>query len=277
MTAVENRPAGIETRVASAPRTRQGRTSRVLTPISGFVAVLASWQIAGTFINPIYIATPAAVAENLGQLLFGRQQIWGDILPSLGEMYLGLAIALVGGLVIGILLGSSRTFASITTPYLVFLNATPLVITLPLLTVWVGTTLKARIVFISLLAIWPVLLNVTAGCRNVSGRYRELGRALGLSRSRQLRRIVLPGVLPYFLAGARISSGLAVVGMIVAEMEVSVTGLGYLLASYGGGFQTAKLLAVFVFVSLLGMVNVGVLLALTRWLAPWTGAARHPG
>ena len=277
MTAVENRPAGIETRVASAPRPRQGRTSRVLTPISGFVAVLVSWQIAGTFINPIYISTPAAVAENLGQLLFGRQQIWGDILPSLGEMYLGLVIALVGGLVIGILLGSSRMFAAVTTPYLVFLNATPLVITLPLLTVWVGTTLKARIVFISLLAIWPVLLNVAAGCRNVSGRYRELGRALGLSRSRQLGRIVLPGVLPYFLAGARISSGLVVVGMIVAEMEVSVTGLGYLLASYGGGFQTAKLLAVFVFVSLIGMINVGVLLALTRWLAPWTGAARQPG
>jgi NitT/TauT family transport system permease protein len=277
MTAVENRPASIETRVAGAPRPRQGRTSRVLTPISGFVAVLVGWQIAGAFINPIYISTPASVAENLGQLLFGRQQIWGDILPSLGEMYLGLAIALVGGLVIGILLGSSRMFAAITTPYLVFLNATPLVITLPLLTVWVGTTLKARIVFISLLAIWPVLLNVAAGCRNVSGRYRELGKALGLSRSRQLRRIVLPGVLPYFLAGARISSGLVVVGMIVAEMEVSVTGLGYLLASYGGGFQTAKLLAVFVFVSLIGMVNVGVLLALTRWLAPWTGAARQPG
>lgn len=84
-------------------------------------------------------------------------------------------------------------------------------------------------------------------------------------------------MLPYFLAGARISSGLVVVGMIVAEMEVSVTGLGYLLASYGGGFQTAKLLAVFVFVSLIGMVNVGILLALTRWLAPWTGAARQPG
>jgi NitT/TauT family transport system permease protein len=270
MTAIENRSASVR-------RTDRSRMSRALTPISGFVAVLVIWQIAGTFINPIYISTPAAVVETLVQLLFGRHDIWGEILPSLGEMYLGLAIALVGGLVIGILLGGSRTFAAITTPYLVFLNATPLVITLPLLTVWVGTTLEARIVFISLLAIWPVLLNVAAGCRNVSGRYLELGRALSLSRSQVLRRIVLPGVLPYFLAGARISSGLVVVGMVVAEMEVSVTGLGYLLASYGGGFQTAKLLAVFVLVSLLGMVNVGVLLALARRFAPWTGTARQPG
>jgi ABC-type nitrate/sulfonate/bicarbonate transport system permease component len=247
----------------------------VLLPASGFVAIVIVWQIAGSLMDPIYISTPVQVASNLGHLLYGPDQIWGEIWPSLGEMYTGLAIALIGGLALGILLGSSRIFAAITTPYLVFLNATPLVITLPLLTVWVGTTLKARIVFISLLAIWPVLLNVAAGCRNVSGRYRELGRALGLSRGRMLRRIVLPGVLPYFLSGARISCGLVVVGMVVAEMEVSVTGLGYLLATYGGGFQTAKLLAVFVLVSLLGLLNVGVLMAVTRRFAPWTAVARR--
>lgn len=266
----------IENRAASTRRPASSWMSRRLTPLSGFVAVLVIWQIVGSFLDPIYISTPVSVADNLGQLLFGRHDIWAEILPSLGELYVGLAIALVGGLVIGILLGSSRTFAAITTPYLVFLNATPLVITLPLLTVWVGTTLQARILFISLLSIWPVLLNVAAGCRNVSGRYRELGWSLSLSRSQVIRRIVLPGVLPYFLAGARISSGLVVVGMVVAEMEVSVTGLGYLLASYGGGFQTAKLLAVFVLVSLLGLVNVGVLMVLARRFAPWTGAARRP-
>ena len=180
-------------------------------------------------------------------------------------MYIGLAIALVIGSVFGLAIGRSRVIRGITAPYVVFLNATPLVITLPLLAIWLGVDEKARIVFIVLLATWPILLNVAAGCRNVSGRFTELGNSAGLSRTDVIRKIIIPGVLPYFLTGARISAGLVVIGMVVSEMEVSLVGLGYLLASYASGFQTSKLLAVFVISTIFGR-SVGPWIELLKGL-----------
>ena len=233
------------------------------------LVLLVLWQIIGSFLDPIYISKPTIVANNLWNMLFGKTQIWHDIAVSASEMYIGLAIALVIGSVFGLAIGRSRIIRGITAPYVVFLNATPLVITLPLLAIWLGVDEKARIVFIVLLATWPILLNVAAGCRNVSGRFTELGHSAGLSRTDLIRKIIIPGVLPYFLTGARISAGLVVIGMVVSEMEVSLVGLGYLLASYASGFQTSKLLAVFVISTVFGLINVGLLSLATRTWAPW--------
>lgn len=81
-----------------------------------------------------------------------------------------------------------------------------------------------------------------------------------------LRKIILPGAVPYIFAGVRIGVALGVIGVIVGEMEVSNVGLGYLLNFYGTGFQTSKLLALVVLASLIGVVNVLIVRAIqARW------------
>lgn len=246
-----------------------------LGAIYAIVAFLILWQVIGSFLDPIYISMPSLVFNDLIQMLFGKHQIWHDIGVSAVEMYVGLVIALIVGSVLGLLIGRSKVARSTLAPYINFFNATPLVITLPLLAIWLGVTEKARIVFIVILALWPVLLNVAAGCRNVSGRYTELGNAAGLGRFEMIRKIIIPGVLPYFLTGARISAGLVVIGVVVSEMEVSLVGLGYLLASYASGFQTSKLLAVFVISTIFGLVNVGILTLISRKWAPWIASEKR--
>lgn len=254
---------------AGIPGTRKKFSPSSLGAIYALIIFFILWQFVGSFLDPIYISTPSLVFSNLWAMLFGKHQIWHDIAVSAVEMYVGLAIALIVGGTLGLLIGRSKVARSTLAPYITFFNATPLVITLPLLAIWLGVTEKARIVFIVILALWPVLLNVAAGCRNVSGRYTELGNSAGLGRFEMIRKIIIPGVLPYFLTGARISAGLVVIGVVVSEMEVSLVGLGYLLASFASGFQTAKLLAVFVISTAFGLVNVGILtLASKRW-APW--------
>ncbi|NNN19392.1 MAG: ABC transporter permease [Acidimicrobiaceae bacterium] len=246
-----------------------------LGAVYALIVILILWQVIGSMMDPIYISTPVLVYKNLYAMLFGQHQIWHDIAVSAVEMYVGLAIALVLGSVLGLLIGRSKVARSTLAPYINFLNATPIVITLPLMAIWVGVNQKARIIFIVILALWPVLLNVAAGCRNVSGRYTELGSSAGLTRFEMIRKIIVPGVLPYFLTGARISAGLVVIGVVVSEMEVSLVGLGYLLASYASGFQTAKLLAVFAISTSFGLVNVGVLTLISRKWAPWVATEKR--
>jgi ABC-type nitrate/sulfonate/bicarbonate transport system permease component len=142
-------------------------------------------------------------------------------------------------------------------------------VTIPLVIIWVGIGQQARLLFVFLITLWPILLNTVAGIRNANRGYTELGAAFGLSEGQILRRIAIPAAVPYILAGARVSAGLAIIGMIVSEMEVSLTGLGYLLITYGNSFLTGKLLAVVFVASMFGVGNVLLLKWVQRTFFPW--------
>ena len=141
---------------------------------------------------------------------------------------------------------------------------------IPLLIVWVGISAKARILFVVLITFFPVLLNTAGGLRNVSRGYVEVGKTMGLSERQLVRKVILPASVPYIFAGVRIGVALAVIGMIVGEMEVSNVGLGYLLNFFGEGFQTGKLLALVFLASLIGVFNVVVVRLIQRKFFKWT-------
>ncbi len=123
-----------------------------------------------------------------------------------------------------------------------------------LVIIWVGISQNARLLFIFLITLWPVLLNTIAGIRNVSRGYVEVGSAFGLSEAQLLWKITLPAAMPYILAGVRVSAGLAIIGMIVSEMEVSLTG---------------QLLAVIFISSMFGVANVLVVKWVQATFFPW--------
>jgi ABC-type nitrate/sulfonate/bicarbonate transport system permease component len=190
----------------------------VLAPAVAVAAVLAAWQLSGLRLNPILISTPAEVATELVSMVRG-----GAILAPLGESLLELVIGGVAGIVVGValgvLMGRYRLAETVLGPFVNFFNATPLVVTIPLVIIWVGIGQQARLLFVFLITLWPILLNTVAGIRNVGLGHTEVGTAFGLSEGQVLRRITIPGAAPYILAGARVSAGLAIIGMIVSEME----------------------------------------------------------
>jgi NitT/TauT family transport system permease protein len=240
----------------------------VLAPAAAVGAVLAAWQLSGLRLNPILISTPAEVATELVAMVRG-----GAILAPLGESLFELVIGGVAGIVVGValgvLMGRYRLAETVLGPFVNFFNATPLVVTIPLVIIWVGIGQQARLLFVFLITLWPILLNTVAGIRNVGLGYTEVGAAFGLTEGQILRRITIPGAAPYILAGARVSAGLAIIGMIVSEMEVSLTGLGNLLITYGNSFLTGKLLAVVFVASMFGVGNVLLLQWVQRTFFPW--------
>lgn len=249
---------------------RQGRRHvlNVLAPVATLVIVVGLWQITSFFVSPLVISNPDGVASQLGWL-FTHEALWSALAVSLKEMVIGAAIGLALGVCAGVAMSRFRSVHALLIPFVNFFNATPLIVVLPLLVIWVGITTEARVLFVVLITVWPMLLNTMAGLTNVPRGYVEVGRAFGLTENQLLWKIRIPAAVPYILAGARIAGGLAIIGMIVSEMEVSFTGVGFLLMNYGQNFEIGKLLALVIITACFGMVNVGLVQLVQRVFFRW--------
>jgi ABC-type nitrate/sulfonate/bicarbonate transport system permease component len=272
MSAVAARPAG-----AARPRRRIPLADRhatgIIAPLVVAAVILGAWELTGLFISRVLISSPQGVVSALYDML-RLGTINGALGISIRELYLGLAIGIAGGVVLGVLIGRYALLDSIFSPFVNAANATPLNVLIPLLILWVGISAEARVLFVVLITLFPVLLNTAAGLRNVSRGYVEVGQMLGLSEWQLLRKVILPGAVPYIFAGIRLGSALGVIGMIVGEMEVSNVGVGYLLNFYGEGFQTGNLLALVFIAALIGVLNVTVVRTVQKRWFRWIDAAR---
>jgi ABC-type nitrate/sulfonate/bicarbonate transport system permease component len=272
MSVASARPADVarpRRRVPLADR----RATPIIAPLVTTAAILGAWEVTGLFVNRVLISSPQGVVSSLYDMI-DRGTINEALGISIRELYLGLAIGLVGGVVLGVAIGRYPLLDSIFSPFVNAANATPLNVLIPLLIVWVGISAEARVLFVVLISFFPVLLNTAAGLRNVSRGYVEVGQVLGLSEWQLLRKVILPGTVPYIFAGIRLGSALGVIGMIVGEMEVSNVGVGYLLNFYGEGFQTGNLLALVFIAALIGVLNVMVVRAVQKRWFRWIDAAR---
>ncbi len=264
--------------IASAPRLRrpvsEWRSTRIAAPMLAVAVILGLWELAGMYlISPLLISSPQqALADFVDQFSSGPAVPALEI--SLRELYVGIAIGLSAGVVIGLVVGRYRLLDAALSPYINAANATPLNVLIPLLIVWVGIGTEARVLFIVLISFFPVLLNTAGGLRNVSKGYVEVGRMLGLNEHQLMRKVILPASMPYVFAGIRLGVALGVIGMIVGEIEESNVGLGYYINFYGDGFQTGKLLALIFLAALIGVLNVLVIRGVqARWFR-WISAAR---
>lgn len=243
--------------------------SAVVAPLVAVVVILGLWELATQFFNRVLLPSPQRVGLDFIDL-FKAGTAQAGLSVSLRELYIGMIIGLVGGILLGMAVGRYSLAEDILGPFINSINATPLNVLIPLLIVWVGISAKARILFIILITLFPVLLNTAAGLRNVSRGYVEVGKTLGLNERQMLTKVILPASVPYIIAGVRIGVALAVVGMIVGELEVSDVGIGYLLNFFGEGFQTGRLLALVFLSSLIGVLNIGVVRGIQRYWFKWT-------
>ena len=186
------------------------------------------------------------------------------------KVYLtGTLAAILAGIAIGTAMGMSRTIARTIDIYVHALAATPRVAFIPLIIVAVGLGWQAKALVVFLGAVMPVILNSYAGVRNADPDLVEMARATGASRGRILWHVVLPGALPFLLAGVRIGATIGLINTVVAELYTAVSGLGGLLAIYGGRFRMAEYLAVVLVLALVGVVVTEGLRIVERRLLRW--------
>ena len=198
----------------------------------------------------------------------------GTLLPAFGttlkDLAIGYGLAIVVGVLAGIAMGRSPVLERIFDPYINFFQATPLIALVPLIVIWFGVGPTARVAVTFLLAIWSIIINTTTGVKQTPTTLLDVGRIYKLNRLQVIARIQLPNAVPSIFAGLRIALGKALIGVMIAQMEVSISGLGGIVEDYGNAFRTAYLLAGVVTASLVGVVAAVALEVIRKTAFPWT-------
>ena len=203
----------------------------------------------------IFISSPTLVASAAFRMFFVTGEIWRDIAWSALGYGLGLALAIAIGIPLGLAAGWYRRFSYAIDPFLTALNATPQVAFLPLIVVWVGTGLGARVLIIVLLAVLPIAINARAAVRTTDPRLIKVAASFGAGDIRLFRTIILPSAVPFLLAALRLAIGRGMIGVVVGEIYGSAAGIGAMISQAGSRFQTDK-----VFVGVLTIVAAGMIL-----------------
>lgn len=237
------------------------------------VAVISLWEFFGRDVNPLFLSYPSAIARAFVQLL-GAGQFLQQARGSLEVYLVGLAAALVVGIVVGLLMGRYRLAEYLFDPFVYALDATPRVALIPILLLWFGLGAPAKIAVVFLSGVFPVLMNTFSGVRTVSAGLVEVGRAYGAGEGKIFTKIIMPASLPYIMAGVRLAVGRALIGIITAEMFAAVTGLGALLVRYSSALATDKFFVPVIFLALLGVVLTRAVELLEKRFAPWKETER---
>ncbi len=236
--------------------------------LASLVVVLAAWELYGRSVNPILFTYPSAVASAFVELA-GSGELQAYLGQSLQVLVYALLLAIAGGIPAGVLMARVRTVELATDIYVNALYSTPMVALVPLIVLWFGFKVPAKVVIVFLFMVFPVLINTEQGVKNVDRGLLEVARSFCSTERRLWRDLILPSALPFIAAGVRLAIGRGLVGMVVAEFYTSISGLGYMIVRYANAFETAKL-----FVPIVTLMVTGVLLmngarAIELWLAPW--------
>ena len=249
----------------------RGSSDRGMTALMrlGFLAaLLAIWSLAARMAPPGLFASPTAVAQALWGLA-AEGRLWPALGASLRVYLLGTGLAVIVGCAIGIAMGVWRPLGRTLDIYVNALAATPRVAFIPLIIVALGLGLQAKVLIVFLGAVMPIVLNAYAGVQAADAELIEMARATGASRPRILWHVILPGALPFLIAGVRIGATIGLINTVVAELYTAVSGLGGLLSLYGSRFQMAEYLAVVVVLALIGMTMTEALRLAGRHLLRW--------
>lgn len=252
---------------AAKPASRLPKGNLIPRLACGLV-IFALWEGVVRAFAPAYVAKPTTVAMVFPKVVVDPQFLSaiGYTLISVAE---GLAIALVLGTVIGLLMGRSPALERVIRHYVNGFYALPMIVVLPLFSLWFGYTGAARLATIVFAAIFSIIMNVADGARAVPKEYLEVASSFRSKRARMLVEIVLPAATPYLLAGFRLAAGRALIGAVVAEFFLSVGGLGYFILFNSRTYHHNE---AFVGVLLLAMFGVGFELLVvwaTRYFMPW--------
>jgi len=235
--------------------------------ICGLVILLA-WEFVVRALAPGYVAKPTTVVMAIPHVITDSVFLKATA-ASLTAVAEGLAVALVFGTIIGLLMGRMPMFERAIRHYVNGFYAVPMIIVLPLFSLWFGYSGATRIATIIFAAIFSIIVNVADGARSVPREFLEVARSFRSSRLRVLGEIVLPASMPYLLAGFRLAAGRALIGATVSEFFLSIGGLGYYILYNSRSYHHNE---AFVGVLLLAAFGVSFELLVnwcTRHFMPW--------
>lgn len=241
------------------------------------VVMLVVWElVVGVFgwINPVFFPPPSAVAQGFVELVQSGA-LAANLTVSIQAWLTGFAIAVVIGIPVGLLMGSVLPVDRIVGPIAWTIYATPTIAYQPLAKAWFGFGIGPVIFLVTISALFPILLNIAAGMRTTNQSIINAGRVYGANRLQLYRSVFLPSTVPFLFAGLRQAVVLATIGMVVAELAGSSSGMGALIIRAANTYQTDQAFAAIAVVVAWSVGMTQVVTLVERWVAPWTRKGRR--
>jgi len=238
------------------PWSQSPKIQKIIYPIAVGIILIAIWQglVTGLNLPPYLVPSPVLMMKTLltDWAMLGLA-LWVTVKITL----FAFAVATILGVLISFVFVQSKRIESALFPYAVLLQVTPIVAIAPLIIIWVKDPTLSMIICASLVALFPIISNTTLGLRSVEPdlqSYFALNRA---SRWQVLWRLRIPSALPYFFGGLRISSGLSLIGAVVAEFVAGPggtgAGLAYQILQAGFQLNIPRMFAALLLISLTGV------------------------
>ena len=246
----------------------RSRSKTWIVRLVSIVFVLGAWELLGRRVNPLFMSHPLAIVR-AGVALGASGELLEALKSSLLTLLVGFFTASIIGVVCGLLIGRYRYVDAATDWMVNALYATPLIAVIPLVILWFGLGDAAKLFIVTILAVFPVLINTAAGVRNVPRALLDVGAAFAASERQVFMKIILPAVLPYIMTGLRLGIGRAIIGMVAAEFFTAITGLGALIVKYGNQYDTASMFVPILILMLLGVSLTALLRRVEEMFAPW--------
>ncbi len=250
----------------------RGRWHVLLAPAFG-AALLIGWALlarSGLYASFI-VPSPARVADRWWTLA-SDGALTRHTAVTLREVLTGLLVGVLAAFWLGYLIARSRIAAYTLTPYLVGLQAVPVVAIAPLLIIWFGPGIASKVIICALLVFFPMLVNTIIGMRGIPLELRDLMQSLEATPIQTFVHLELPAALPIVIGGLKVSATLSVIGAVVGEFVSASAGLGYLINFGRGTYDTPLVIAAVFTLTALALLLYGLAAALERLLLDWQNA-----
>ena len=244
------------------------KTLRRLAPWLLLVAIVLLWQAicSGFRVSEFIFPSPARIAE---QLWAHRGTILGHAWRTYWVTMAGFGLAIVVGVLMGFVIGSSRIAYAAIYPLMTAFNALPKAAFVPILVVWFGIGVGPAILTAFLISFFPIMVNIATGLATLEPELEDVLRVLGAKRWDVLMKIGLPRSMPYFFGSLKVAITLAFVGTTVSEMTAANEGIGYLLISAGSAMQMGLAFAGLMVVGAMAMLMYELFSVIEKHTTGW--------
>jgi NitT/TauT family transport system permease protein len=241
---------------------------RIGAALASLAVFLAIWKLV-TLIGayPEYILPAPEIVGERAVRAVRTGVLWEHAAVTLLEIVLGFAVGATAAILTGIALGKSVLVERVLSPYIVAAQAVPILALAPLLDIWFGGGLLARVVIAALIVFFPVAIATMVGIRSTDPLLDEMLRSLGGTGGQRTRLLEIPSALPVIFGGLRVGVTLAVIGAVVAEWAGASAGLGVLINIANQGlFDTPLMFVALAALAVIGLAFYGLVVAVERRL-----------
>lgn len=244
------------------------KSSRIVHPIIFAIVLLSAWHVASKSQIFAFWILPSP-GQVLSSLFGNLPLVWHHLKPTLVEALLGLLISILAGAAVALLMDNVRWFKQALYPFLVISQTVPIIALAPLLIIWFGYGISAKVFAVVLMCFFPITLAMYDGLRSVDIQQIRLLNSMGASPARIMLLLKIPTSLPGFFTGLKLAATYCVMGAVIGEWLGGNAGLGIYLIRATKSYQTAQVFAVIMVIVMLSLLLYGIVALLERFILAW--------